>query len=235
MVGWKPVALFVTVACTLAWAVWLPLLLGPAGLKITHYNAFLPLFVSLGTLGPFIASFIAVRYETGVWGMPSRILPPKILSAWLNLLTAPALTVFAFVVLPYFICVEPGQRLLSLSFLLPCNTSGQISSVDHLKKSSAGEVTCFRVSQFSLGGLSRHCSSESSGRAGIFPSFCAMSTQGFPFGSIFRCARPVGVCFGLILRHGSQHRRTDPASLRFQYLLFYAGQSLRGSAILRES
>ena len=34
-------------------------------LNITHYNAFLPLFVSLGTLGPFLASFIAVRYETG--------------------------------------------------------------------------------------------------------------------------------------------------------------------------
>lgn len=119
MVKWKPVAVFITIACLFAWLIWLPLLLGPAGLKITHYNAFLPLFVSLGTLGPFLASFIAVRYETGAWRLPSRILPPKKLSAWVNLLIAPTLTVIAFVVFPYLICVEPGHKLLSLSFLLP--------------------------------------------------------------------------------------------------------------------
>ena len=119
MKAWKPIALFIAVACALAWAIWLPLLLGPVGLRITHYNAFLPLFVSLGTLGPFIASFLAMRYESGAWRLPSRLFPERTLTDWLGLLTAPALTVLAFVVIPYLICVEPGHKWLSLSFLIP--------------------------------------------------------------------------------------------------------------------
>ena len=31
MVKWKPVAVFVTIACLFASLIWLPLLLGPAG------------------------------------------------------------------------------------------------------------------------------------------------------------------------------------------------------------
>ena len=119
MSPWKPLFLFLIVACGLAWLIWLPLLLGPAGLHLTHYDAFLPLFVSLGTTGPFFASFLAVRYETGRWGMPSKLLPPKQLRSWLNLLVGPVLTIVAFVVLPYLICVAPGHKLLSLAFLTP--------------------------------------------------------------------------------------------------------------------
>lgn len=119
MKAWRPIALFIAVACALAWAIWLPLLLGPAGLRLTHYNAFLPLFVSLGTTGPFFASFIAVRYETGTWRIPSNLLPGSRPGYWLNLLTAPALVILAFVIIPYIICAEPGHKLISIAFLTP--------------------------------------------------------------------------------------------------------------------
>jgi membrane protease YdiL (CAAX protease family) len=119
MTAWKPIAFFVAFACGIAWIIWLPLLLGPAGLRITHSNAFLPLFVSLGTIGPLSASFLAVRYESGEWGLPSRLLPPNWLRYWLNLLTGPILVILAFVVIPYMICVQPGYKLISLTFLTP--------------------------------------------------------------------------------------------------------------------
>ena len=119
MSAWKPIALFVALACGIAWIIWLPLLLGPAGLRITHFNAFLPVFVSLGTIGPLAASFITVRYESGQWGLPSRLLPLNRWRCWINLLTGPTLVILAFVVIPYMICVKPGYKLISLTFLAP--------------------------------------------------------------------------------------------------------------------
>jgi membrane protease YdiL (CAAX protease family) len=74
---------------------------------------------SLGTVDPLIASFLVVRYETGIWAMPSNLLPTKGLLTWLNLLTGPAIAIIAFVVIPYVICVVPGHKLISLSFLTP--------------------------------------------------------------------------------------------------------------------
>lgn len=94
-------------------------MLGPAGLHITRYDAYLPFFVSLGTIGPLIASFVAVRYESGRWGMPSRLLPPAQLRRWLCLLIGPVLVVIAFVNIPYVICMAPGHRLIPLRFLAP--------------------------------------------------------------------------------------------------------------------
>src|ERR1700761_5368149 len=73
--GWKPEVLVLVGACGIAWIIWLPVLLGPAGLRIIKYQASLPFFVSLGTIGPAIASFLATRYEKGRWEMPSRFLP----------------------------------------------------------------------------------------------------------------------------------------------------------------
>jgi uncharacterized protein len=119
MTAWKPLALFIALAYALAWIIWLPLLIGPAGLKITHFNAFLPLFVSMGTVGPLLGSFVSVRYETGRWKMPSRFFPPKRLVPWLHLLTAPILLIVAFVVVPYIICATPGHKAISLTFLTP--------------------------------------------------------------------------------------------------------------------
>jgi membrane protease YdiL (CAAX protease family) len=117
--AWKPVVLFLVLAYGIAWVLWLPLLLGPSGLHLTKYDANLPFFTSLGTIGPLIASFLTVRYETGRWAMPSRLFPAPQLRSWLNLLTGPALTILAFVIIPYMICIAPGHKLIPLRFLVP--------------------------------------------------------------------------------------------------------------------
>ena len=116
---WKPILLFLGLAYGIAWIVWLPVLLGPNGLRLSHYDASIPLFVSLGTMGPLIASFLAVRHETGVWAMPSNLIPSMRLRSWISLLTAPMLTLLAFIVIPYMICVAPGHKLIALRFLAP--------------------------------------------------------------------------------------------------------------------
>jgi hypothetical protein len=115
----KSIALFLVFAFGMAWILWLPLLLGPAGLHFTHYNAYLPFFGSLGTIGPMIASFVATRYEKGRWEMPSRFLPAAGWRNWLNLITGPALVILAFVIIPYMICIAPGHKVISLRFLVP--------------------------------------------------------------------------------------------------------------------
>jgi membrane protease YdiL (CAAX protease family) len=117
--AWKPVVLFLVLAYGIAWVLWLPLLLGPAGLHLTKYDANLPFFLCLGTLGPFIASFLTVRYEKGRWAVPSRLLPAAKWRSWINLLTGPALVTLAFVIIPYMICVAPGHKLIPLRFLAP--------------------------------------------------------------------------------------------------------------------
>jgi hypothetical protein len=93
--------------------------LGPAGLRLTKYDAFLPFFVSLGTVGPMTASFVATRYESGRWAMPSRLFPPAKPRRWLYLLIAPVLIVIAFVNIPYLICIAPGHKLITLRCLVP--------------------------------------------------------------------------------------------------------------------
>lgn len=117
--GWKPIVFFLVFAYGVAWILWLPLVLGPAGLHITRYDAYLPFFGSLGTIGPLIGSFLATRYEKGRWAMPSRFLPTMRLRSWLNLLTGPVLITIAFVIIPYMYCIAPGHKLISLRFLVP--------------------------------------------------------------------------------------------------------------------
>jgi uncharacterized protein len=117
--AWGPVMLYVALAYGIGWVLWLPLVLGPSGLRVTRYDAYLPFFGSLGTVGPLIASFVAVRYETGRWGMPSRFFPTKRLWSWVNLLWGPVLVIAAFVVIPYMICIAPGHKLIALGFLAP--------------------------------------------------------------------------------------------------------------------
>jgi membrane protease YdiL (CAAX protease family) len=51
--------------------------------------------------------------------MPSRFLPTRKPRSWLNLLTGPVLTIVAFVIIPYVICIAPGHKLIPLRFLLP--------------------------------------------------------------------------------------------------------------------
>jgi membrane protease YdiL (CAAX protease family) len=115
----KPIVLFLVLAYGIAWILWLPLVLGPVGLHLIKYNAYLPFFGSLGTIGPLIASFLATRYEKGRWAMPSRFLPTMKGRSWLNLLTGPALVTAAFVIIPYMICIAPGHKLIPLHFLTP--------------------------------------------------------------------------------------------------------------------
>jgi membrane protease YdiL (CAAX protease family) len=116
---WKPIVLFLVLAYGIAWILWLPVLLGPAGLHLTKYDASLPFFISLGTIGPLIASFLATRYEKGRWAMPSRFLPTAQMRSWLNLVPGPALTIVAYVIVPYVFCVAPGHKLIPLRFLAP--------------------------------------------------------------------------------------------------------------------
>jgi uncharacterized protein len=119
LTAWKPVVLFLLIAYGTAWALWLPLVLGPRR-SGSHPRRRVPSILgSLGTVDPLIASFLVVRYETGIWAMPSNLLPTKGLLTWLNLLTGPAIAIIAFVVIPYVICVVPGHKLISLSFLTP--------------------------------------------------------------------------------------------------------------------
>lgn len=117
--AWKSILIFLISAYSIAWALWLPLILGPAGLRVTHYDAYLPFFVSLGTIGPLIASFLATRYESGRWAMPSNFLPTPQLRSWLNLLIGPVLTIVSFVIIPYMICAAPGHELVTPRILLP--------------------------------------------------------------------------------------------------------------------
>jgi membrane protease YdiL (CAAX protease family) len=117
--AWKPTVFFLVLAYSIAWILWLPLVLGPQGLHLTKYDASLPFWVSLGTIGPLIASFFATRYEKGRWAMPSRFLPTMQLRSWFNLLPGPAITTFAFVILPYMYCIAPGHKLIPLRFLAP--------------------------------------------------------------------------------------------------------------------
>lgn len=111
--------LFLVLGYGIAWILWLPLVLGPAGLHVIRYDAYLPFFISVGTAGPLIASFVAARYESGRWAMPSRLLPPAHPRRWLALLIGPVLTVIAFVNLPYLICSAPEHRQIPLRFLVP--------------------------------------------------------------------------------------------------------------------
>jgi uncharacterized protein len=115
----KSICLFVLLAYGIAWALWLPLLLGAKGLHLTRFDASIPFFVSLGTIGPMFASFIATRIEEGRWAMPSRFLPSPKARNLLNLFTGPALITVSFVVFPYMICVASGHKLIPLRFLVP--------------------------------------------------------------------------------------------------------------------
>jgi membrane protease YdiL (CAAX protease family) len=116
---WKPIVLYLVFAYGIAWILWLPLVLGPKGLHLTKYDAYLPFFGSLGTIGPLFGSFLATRYEKGRWAMPSRFLPTMEMRSWLNLLTGAVLTIVAFVIIPYIFCIAPGHKLIPLRFLVP--------------------------------------------------------------------------------------------------------------------
>ena len=118
---WKLVAVFYLIACGFSWLVWLPLVLGPEGLKVLRMQVSFPVFVCIGTLGPLLASFIVHRWNTGNWRavhfLPSRQ------SQWIWLAIGPLLIVFSRVFVFSALSTEGGPGpaeglLLALSFLL---------------------------------------------------------------------------------------------------------------------
>jgi uncharacterized protein len=94
--SWKCVAAYYAMACGVSWALWAPLVLGHDGLKLLDISPSVPIFVSVGTLGPLLACYVAHRVCDGNW-RAVRFLPSHRFE-WLWLLLAPALIVFCFFV-----------------------------------------------------------------------------------------------------------------------------------------
>ena len=89
---WKLVTVFYLIACGFSWVAWLPLILGPDGLKVLRTAVSLPVFISAGTLGPLLACFTVYRWETGNW-RAVHLIPSKAFQ-WIWLLLAPLIIVF---------------------------------------------------------------------------------------------------------------------------------------------
>ena len=81
---WRFLLFYYFIACTFAWIVWLPVVLGPDGLKVVGTAFSLPVFISMGTFGPFAAAYIAHRVETGRW-RAVRLLPRGRRRVWVFL------------------------------------------------------------------------------------------------------------------------------------------------------
>lgn len=95
----RSIARFYAIAVGLSWIMWLPLVLGPEGFKITRWDPPFPEALFPGTLGPILGCFIAHRMETGDW-RAVRLLPHGKVR-WVWLLVGPALVLFTvFFVFP---------------------------------------------------------------------------------------------------------------------------------------
>jgi membrane protease YdiL (CAAX protease family) len=90
---WKLVGVFYLIACGFSWLVWVPLIMGPDGLKMLRTAVSFPVFVSLGTLGPLLACFIVHHWDTGNW-RAVQLLPPRPYQ-WCWLVLGPLLIVFS--------------------------------------------------------------------------------------------------------------------------------------------
>jgi uncharacterized protein len=90
---WKTVAVFYLIACSFSWLVWLPLILGPDGLKVLATSFSFPVFVCIGTLGPLLGSFVAHRRESGNWRAVHLL--PRGRLAWIWLALGPLLILFS--------------------------------------------------------------------------------------------------------------------------------------------
>ena len=233
--AWRPVMMYLALAYGIAWVLWLPLVLGPSGLRVTRYDAYLPFFGSLGTVGPLIASFLAVRYETGRWAMPSRFFPTKRWSSWLNLLTGPVLTILAFVVIPYMICIAPGHKLIALGFLTPLSAVWPNMLGGPLEEE-------FGWRGYLLPRLAgRMGNTWSTLVVGVIwaswhlPLFLYRGWTGVSFWYFLPEITALGgVRVARILRDGAQYSWTHPGALRLQYVPDHAGQGFLSPAALRQ-
>ena len=98
----KSVFLFYVIACGFAWLTWMPLVLGPAGLRVHNHPVSLPVSACIGTLGPLFGCFIAHRVQTGNW-RAVRLLPrSRLQMIWL--IAGPLLVLLCmFLLFPAFI------------------------------------------------------------------------------------------------------------------------------------
>src|ERR1044071_1888162 len=71
---WRGVAAYYAMACGVSWALWSPRVLGSDGLKLLRVTPPVPVFISLGTLGPLLACYMAPRLCEGNW-QPVQFLP----------------------------------------------------------------------------------------------------------------------------------------------------------------
>jgi hypothetical protein len=62
---WGWIALYYVIACGVSWFFWSPLVLGLDGLKLIKMHPSIPVFTSLGTLGPFVAAYPTDRLQNG--------------------------------------------------------------------------------------------------------------------------------------------------------------------------
>jgi membrane protease YdiL (CAAX protease family) len=98
---WKFLLFYFVMACGFAWIVWLPLILGSDGLKVFKTSFSIPVFICIGTFGPFAAAFIAYRLETGSWNAV-RLLPRG--RQWVWFFLGPVLVFFSlFFIFPALI------------------------------------------------------------------------------------------------------------------------------------
>ena len=79
----KSVLLFYVIACGFAWLTWMPLVLGPAGLKMHNHPVSLPVSACIGTSGPLFGCFIAHRMQTGNWRAVRPLPRSRLQMIWL--------------------------------------------------------------------------------------------------------------------------------------------------------
>ena len=79
----KSVLLFYVIACGFAWLTWMPLVLGPAGLKMHNHPVSRPVSACIGTSGPLFGCFIAHRMQTGNWRAVRPLPRSRLQMIWL--------------------------------------------------------------------------------------------------------------------------------------------------------
>jgi membrane protease YdiL (CAAX protease family) len=98
----KAIALYYAIACGFAWLAWLPLVLGPDGLKLHKHPISLPVSACIGTLGPCLGCYIAHRVQTGNWQAVHLL--PQFGRKLVWLIAGPLLILFAwFAIFPAII------------------------------------------------------------------------------------------------------------------------------------
>lgn len=95
-IPWKYIGIYYSIACGVTWAFWAPVVLGQDGLRWLAIAPSLPVFASLGTLGPLSGCFVSHRLQCGNWRAVRLFPQSRLRLLWL--LFGPMLIVFCFLV-----------------------------------------------------------------------------------------------------------------------------------------